>query len=149
MNPKRQRFVLEYLKDLNATQAAIRAGYSPRTANEQGARLLANASIRTAVQDAKAERAKSLQVDAAWVLRKLIANAKRAAEDREGAVVNGAMKLIGEHLGMFTKNLNVRTPDADLDTAIERELARLADAAKATATLAAPGSNGSNGHGSN
>jgi len=45
MTPKQALFVAEYRKDLNATQAAIRAGYSPKTANEQGARLLASASI--------------------------------------------------------------------------------------------------------
>ena len=39
MTPRQQRFVDEYLLDLNATQAAIRAGYSARTANEQGTRL--------------------------------------------------------------------------------------------------------------
>lgn len=43
---KQARFVDEYLIDLNATQAAIRAKYSARTANEQGARLLAKASIQ-------------------------------------------------------------------------------------------------------
>jgi phage terminase small subunit len=57
---KQARFVAEYLIDLNATQAAIRAGYSKKTANEQGARLLAKVSIRAAVdaeQAARAERA--------------------------------------------------------------------------------------------
>lgn len=49
MTPKQKRFVEEYLIDLNATQAAIRAGYSPKTANEQGARLLANVSIQSAI----------------------------------------------------------------------------------------------------
>src|SRR4051812_24185381 len=42
LNDRQARFVAEYLVDLNATQAAIRAGYSTRTANEQAARLLAN-----------------------------------------------------------------------------------------------------------
>jgi phage terminase small subunit len=45
LTPKQALFVAEYRKDLNATQAAIRAGYSAKTANEQGARLLASASI--------------------------------------------------------------------------------------------------------
>jgi len=49
MTPKQARFIAEYLIDLNATQAAIRAGYSPKTANEQGARLLANASVAAEV----------------------------------------------------------------------------------------------------
>lgn len=58
LNAKRQRFVDEYLIDLNATQSAIRAGYSAKTANEQGARLLANASVQEAISKAMAERSK-------------------------------------------------------------------------------------------
>lgn len=51
MNPKQWRFVHEYCVDLNATQAAIRAGYSEATANEQGSRLLANVSIKEAIEE--------------------------------------------------------------------------------------------------
>ena len=53
--PRQQRFVEEYLLDLNGTQAAIRAGYSARTANEQAARLLANVSVRSAIERGKSE----------------------------------------------------------------------------------------------
>ena len=49
-------FVKEYLIDLNATQAAIRVGYSVKTANEQGARLLANVSVQSKIAKAMAER---------------------------------------------------------------------------------------------
>lgn len=56
LTPKQERFVAEYLIDLNATQAAIRAGYSQRTANEQGARLLANVSVRSSLQSAMKKR---------------------------------------------------------------------------------------------
>jgi phage terminase small subunit len=58
--PKQARFVLEYVKDLNATQAAIRAGYAKASAEVQGCRLLRNAQIRAAVakaQDRIAEKA--------------------------------------------------------------------------------------------
>lgn len=58
LTPKQQRFVDEYLIDLNATQAATRAGYSERTANEQGSRLLAHVSVSAAIQ---ARLAKSTQ----------------------------------------------------------------------------------------
>jgi phage terminase small subunit len=57
LNPKQLRFVDEYLIDQNGTQAAIRAGYSAKTANEQASRLLANVSIRAAVN----EKIKALQ----------------------------------------------------------------------------------------
>ncbi len=72
MTPKQQRFVEEYLIDLNATQAATRAGYSAKTANEQGARLIANVSVRSAIEKAKAARSERTQVDADWVLRTLV-----------------------------------------------------------------------------
>ena len=71
MTGKQNRFVEEYLIDLNATQAAIRAGYSPKTANEQGARLLANASIQAAVSKAQAERSRRTGINQDRVLREL------------------------------------------------------------------------------
>lgn len=49
LTPKHERFVREYLVDLNATKAAIRAGYSEKTAKQQGSRLLTNADIAEAV----------------------------------------------------------------------------------------------------
>lgn len=50
MTPKQERFVAEYLVDLNATQAAIRAGYSEKTAEQSGPRLLGNVEISHAVR---------------------------------------------------------------------------------------------------
>lgn len=71
--PRQQRFVEEYLIDLNATQAAIRAGYSAKTANEQGAQLLAKLSVAEAVARAKAERSARTGLHADRVLEELAA----------------------------------------------------------------------------
>lgn len=71
LNPKQQRFIEEYLIDLNGTQAAIRAGYSPNTANEQAARLLADVSIRTRVDVALAERSKRTGINQELVVQEL------------------------------------------------------------------------------
>ncbi|WP_184709918.1 terminase small subunit [Comamonas odontotermitis] len=71
LTPRQQRFVDEYLVDLNGTQAATRAGYSPRTANEQAARLLANASVAAAVQAAKEKRAERVEITQDMVLKEL------------------------------------------------------------------------------
>ena len=76
LTPKQQRFKDEYLLDLNATQAAIRAGYSERTANEQGARLLANAKVRAAIDSAQSNRAEHTQINATWVLKRLALEAE-------------------------------------------------------------------------
>lgn len=71
LTAKQKRFIEEYLIDLNATQAAIRAGYSPKTANEQGARLLANVSVRACIDRALAERSRRTGINADLVLLEL------------------------------------------------------------------------------
>ncbi len=71
MTPKQEAFVREYLIDLNATQAATRASYSARTANEQGARLLANVSVRSALTEAMQARAERTEITADRVLKEL------------------------------------------------------------------------------
>jgi phage terminase small subunit len=71
LTPMQSLFVQEYLIDLNATQAAIRAGYSEKTANEQGSRLLANVSIASAVKDAINNRSKVTGITSEKVLKRL------------------------------------------------------------------------------
>jgi phage terminase small subunit len=71
LNAKQQRFVDEYLIDLNATQAAIRAGYSPRTAKQQGARLLTDDDIAAAVAAGQNRVAAKAEITAERVLREL------------------------------------------------------------------------------
>lgn len=58
LTEKQQRFVDEYLIDLNATQAAIRAGYSAKTADVQGSRMLGNVKVQQAISEEMAERSK-------------------------------------------------------------------------------------------
>ena len=81
MTPKQEAFGREYLIDLNATQAAIRAGYSARTASSQGERLLRNAEVAAFIQQAKAERAEATGINAAWVLQRLAAEAEADLAD--------------------------------------------------------------------
>ena len=71
LTPRQSMFVKEYLVDLNGTQAAIRSGYSPRTANEQAARLLANVNISDAVASGMAKRAAKVEINADYVLARL------------------------------------------------------------------------------
>lgn len=58
----RDRFSVEYLKDFNATQAAIRAGYSPKTAFSQGQRLLRSAAVKKAIAEAEARSLKNAEI---------------------------------------------------------------------------------------
>lgn len=69
---KQQRFVSEYLLDLNAKRAAIRAGYSAHTAEVQGPRLLRNVQVKEAVDDAIAAQSARVGVSADWVIKRLM-----------------------------------------------------------------------------
>tara|TARA_B100000700_G_scaffold189815_1_gene209187 strand:- start:51711 stop:52247 length:537 start_codon:yes stop_codon:yes gene_type:complete len=71
LTARQSRFVDEYLLEPNASQAAIKAGYSAKGANAAGARLLANVSIQQAIEKRQQERAKRTQVDADYVLHRL------------------------------------------------------------------------------
>lgn len=88
LTEKQQRFVDEYLVDLNATQAAIRAGYSPHTANEQGAQLLAKLSIQNAVREARSAQQKRTAITADTVLMEIaniaLADARELVEVKTG-----------------------------------------------------------------
>jgi phage terminase small subunit len=133
---KQERFVQEYLIDLNATQAATRAGYSARTANEQGSRLLANVSVRSAIEDAKAKRAERTEITQDYVLttiQETIERCRQAAPvlDKQGkpvmvendagdvvpaytfepmAVLKGS-ELLGKHLKLFTEKMELTGKD--------------------------------------
>lgn len=71
MTPKQTRFVQEYLIDLNATQAAIRAGYSAKTAEQQGSRVLGYVEVAAAIAEGQAAISKKLEVTAEDVAREL------------------------------------------------------------------------------
>ena len=68
LNAKQEAFCREYIIDLNATQAAIRAGYSEKTAKSIGSRLLTNVDIQDFIAKLKIERSGRVQIDADWVL---------------------------------------------------------------------------------
>lgn len=70
LTDKQARFVDEYLVDLNATQAAIRAGYSAKTANEQGARLLANVSVQNAIRERQEVLKMKTEITQEWVVER-------------------------------------------------------------------------------
>lgn len=71
MTPKQERFVQEYLKDLNATQAAIRAGYSESTAGKIGHENLTKPEIQAAVAKAQMQRAARTEVTQDRVIHEL------------------------------------------------------------------------------
>ena len=130
LTPKQRRFVEEYLKDLNATQAAVRAGYSAKTAKQQASRLLTNVDVAASVAEAKRERSEATKIDAAWVLKQAVELHQRVMQeirpsrnpktgkqvyDDDGnalftfnaAAANRSLEIIGKHvdIGCFKERI--------------------------------------------
>lgn len=101
LSAKARRFVAEYSVDRNATQAAIRAGYSRRTAGQQGNRLLRNVQIRKALQAAEKKAADRAEVSAAYVLASLKIEAQRTGKGASHGARVRALELLGRHVNLF------------------------------------------------
>lgn len=126
LTPKQQRFVSEYLVDLNATQAAIRAGYSKKTAGSVGHENLNKPEIAAAIAAGRQKATERAELSVSWVLDRLRTVSERCMQaepvlDRKGervmvetpdgteaaaftfqaAPANRALELLGKHLGMF------------------------------------------------
>lgn len=92
LTPKQKRFVAEYLVDLNATQAAIRAGYSEKRASEIGYQLLQKTTVQAEIRKAMADREERTGVTQDWVVQELY---KIAHADRGGiAKVVGGVRVV-------------------------------------------------------
>ena len=134
LTDKQKEFVRQYLVDLNATQAAIRAGYSMKTAYRQGADLLQKTSIREAIEKAQAKRARRVEVTQDYVLSNLVEVVERTMQrapvldrkgeqvrDEEGRAVwtfdakgaNRALELLGKHLGIFADKVKAEVSGPD------------------------------------
>jgi phage terminase small subunit len=121
LKAKQSAFVEEYLVDLNGTRAAIRAGYSAKTANEQASRLLANVSVQESIQEAMAQRSKRVQRTADDVLADLAlikSNAMQIVPDRDGNMVMidrpsaiKTLELEGRHRAMWTDKSEITGKD--------------------------------------
>lgn len=107
LTPKQQRFVDEYLVDANATQAAIRAGYSEKTARQAGAENLSKPVIRQAIEAAQAARSERTQVTADWVITQLKAEAEYHGEDASHSARVSALGLLGKHLRLFVDRMEI------------------------------------------
>lgn len=126
LTPKQQAFVNEYLIDLNATQAAIRAGYSPNTAQQMGSENLSKPVIRNAIDKAIADRSRRTGINQERVIREIAklaflnpadvidmaeAAVKREAEPDDTACIAAVkVKIIPTETGDITER-EVKTYD--------------------------------------
>ena len=122
LTAKQEAFCLEYLKDLNATQAAVRAGYSAKTANQIGPENLVKLGISEKIAELMEKRNEKINIDAEWVLRKAVELHDRCSQavavtDREGKPVKddeGNPIYAFEHTGV-SKALDIIGKHVDVN----------------------------------
>ena len=143
LNRRQALFVAEYLKDLNASAAARRAGYSEKTAFRSGIENMQKPAITDAIAAAMQERSERVQITADKVLTDIEAikvDAMREASDKDGNVAMAnhaaalkACELQGRHLQMFVDRVAMtieQVPDEEIDGRIA-ELVRKAGTVRA------------------
>jgi len=134
LTAKQKRFIEEYLIDLNATQAAIRAGYSPHSARDIGSENLTKPHIRARVEEALAERSKRTGINADRVVRELariaFVNAADLINFETATIAEGA----SEDDTAAIASVRVKTIPTDAGEGVEREI-RICDKLKALELL--------------
>ena len=103
LTSKQLRFVEEYLIDLNATQAAIRSGYSVNTASETGYENLRKPQISEEIKKRQEKLQEKTEITQEWVLNKY----RDLIENADHNVVRAALADVGKHLGMFKDKIEI------------------------------------------
>ena len=106
LKPQQERFVIEYLKTPeNATDAAIRAGYSLKTATAQASRLLTNVNVKTAIEAAQNETRERVKEEVGLTVDMVVNGLLKEAQDyADGSTQSARVSAwahLGKHLGMF------------------------------------------------
>lgn len=111
LSEKQKLFCEEFLVDLNATQAVVRAGYRTKYPNRIAFQLMENPAVRIAIDALRAERAKGSDVTKDFVLRGIQRAITKAEEaNNTGAMLRG-YELLARHLGMFVERTEISGPD--------------------------------------
>lgn len=97
LTAKQERFVAEYLKDGNATRAAIAAGYSKNTARSTGAENLTKPDIAAAIARAQSERTERTHIDIDYVIQRLAVEAEREGKGASHGARVSALRELRQH----------------------------------------------------
>lgn len=122
LTPLRQRFVDEYMVDLNAKQAAIRAGSKADRPDQAGYAMLSFADVQLAIAERAAARSEQVQLTAVQVVSDIRRIGQSAEQTGQFAAALKAQELLGKHLGMFDVRVRLGGRDDSPPVKVEAEL---------------------------
>ena len=106
LTAQQEQFCLEFIKDLNAVRAAIRAGYGEQHAKKNAWTIIRNPAVAARISELKADQTKRTKIEADDILRRLVRIAEKTEQEGDYQAAIRSLELLGKHQAMWTdKNL--------------------------------------------
>jgi len=133
---QQEQFCLEFIKDLNAVRAAIRAGYGEQHAKKNAWTIIRNPAVVERISDLKADQTKRTKIEADDILRRLVRIADKTEQEGDYQAAIRSLELLGKHQAMWTdKNLTeMEVKNAFATGNSEEDIARDVERLKKIAT---------------
>lgn len=117
LNPKQKRFCEEYIIDLNASAAAVRAGYTEKSARVTASKMLTNANIEAYIQSLSAKHTEKTGITADWVLNGIKELTDRLIEMDDPKAAFKGYELGGKYLTLFSDKVDHTSSDGSMTPA--------------------------------
>ena len=98
LNTRQKQFCHEYVKDMNGSQSAIRAGYSSKGASVTASKLLVHPNVKPYLADLMEERAREANIDALWVLTEAVKSYKLCLDQDDTRTAKGFLEIVAKHI---------------------------------------------------
>lgn len=131
LTPQQEQFCQEFIKDLNALRAAIRAGYGEQHAKKNAWQIVRNPNVSARIAELKAEQTKRTKIEADDILRRLVRIAEKTEQEGDYNAAIRSLELLGKHQAMWTEKniteMNVQNAFAtgNSEEDIQRDVERL------------------------
>ena len=136
LTAQQEQFCLEFIKDLNAVRAAIRAGYGEQHAKKNAWTIIRNPAVAERISELKADQTKRTKIEADDILRRLVRIAEKTEQEGDYQAAIRSLELLGKHQAMWTdKNLTeMEVKNAFATGNSEEDIARDVERLKKIAT---------------
>lgn len=109
LTDKQMNFINEYMQDMNATAAYLRAGYncSEEAARRAASRLLTNVDVKAEIEKRQQKLGEESEITVEWILKEMKDTYKKSKELGEMSAANKSLEMLGRYKGMFNDKLKL------------------------------------------